>query len=355
MTYRVKVEQPGPGDSESARVRYSPWPAWLGWGLFIVAYLAFAVVTVATIQSGLHGDPVRTNPNPGPPPYPPFLGFDNWPIAVAISSIPMAIGLVSVLVWLSWRQRKVHWAVVIAFAGLITGALDPLANWATFAVFDPRMLHFPLSWPYVNISPNLEPALAFLGGYAAYYLLNGLGFLQIHDRLIDPLMQRTNWLARHRLISVFIGATIVAIPINGLIQFTWMRAGIFFYTEAVGPVLQIGHIHFPLIMAVYDSIIFGMVAVMCVRDGNGDLVLINRIAQRLPARAGRPRVTLTRQLLISVTVGIVSFAAPLAVLAGLRTAGLSEPAYDRNPYPTVKVYDPYDHLEDAGKPGPFFE
>jgi hypothetical protein len=24
------------------------------------------------------------------------------------------------------------------------------------------------------------------------------------------------------------------------------------------------------------------------------------------------------------------------------------------PYPTVKVYDPYGHLERAGKPGPFY-
>ncbi|BBX03767.1 spirocyclase AveC family protein [Mycolicibacterium moriokaense] len=327
----------------------------MGWTLFILAYLGFAGITIATIQSGLHGDPTRTNPNPGPNPYPPFLGFDNWPLAVSISSIPMAIGLVTVLVWLSWRQRKLHWSVIIAFAGLITGALDPLANWATFAIFDPRMLHFPLSWPYVNISPNLEPALAFLGGYAAYYLLNGLGFLKLHDRLLDSLMQRAGWLADHRLVRVFIGATIIAIPINGLIQFTWMRAGIFFYTESVGPVLQIGHIHFPLIMAVYDSLIFAMVAVMCVRDDTGELVLINRIARWLPARQGRPKVTLTRQLLISVTVGLLSFAAPLGVLAALREAGLSRPAYDQNPYPNVKVYDPYGHLEEAGKPGPFYK
>lgn len=341
-------------DAEAVGATSSPWPARIGWGLFIAAYLAFAVVTVATIQTGLHGDPERTNPNPGPAPYPPFLGFDNWPLAVSISSIPMAIGLVSVLVWLSWRQRKVHWAVIIAFAGLITGALDPLANWATFATFDPRMLHFPLTWPYVNISPNLEPALAFLGGYAAYYLLNGLGFLKLHDRLLDPVLRRVRWLSDHRLVRVFVGATIVAIPINGLIQFAWMRAGIFFYTEAVGPVLQLGHIHFPLIMAVYDSIIFGMVAVMCVRDDDGDLVLINRIARRLPARTGRAKVTLTRQLLISATVGLASFAVPLVILAGLREAGLSRPAYDQNPYPNVNVYDPYGHLEEAGKPGPFF-
>lgn len=134
-----------------------------GWGLFTVAYLAFAVLTVATVQTGTHGDPRTTNPTPGPVPYPPFLGFDNWPLVVAFSSIPMALGLIGSLVWLSVRQRRLHWAVVIAFAGLITGALDPLANWATFAMFDPRMLHFPRSWPYMNISPNLEPALSFLG------------------------------------------------------------------------------------------------------------------------------------------------------------------------------------------------
>ena len=118
--------------------------------------------------------------------------------------------------------------------------------------------------------------------------------------------------------------------------------------------MQLGHIHFPLVMAVYDSFIFAMVAVMCVRDEDDELVLINRIVRRLPTRQNRSPVTLTRQLLVSMTVGLVSFAIPLAVLAGLREAGLSRPIYDQNPYPTVKVYDPYGHVEEAGKPGPFF-
>ena len=332
----------------------SPLGRGVGWGLFGVAYLAFVVLTLATIQSGTHGDPRITNPNPGPAPYPPFLGFDNWPLAVSFSSIPMAIGLIGTLVWLSVRQRKVHWAVVVAFAGLITGALDPLANWATFAIFDPRMLHFPLSWPYVDISPDLEPALSFLGGYAAYYLLTGLAILQLHDRFFDPVLRRHSGFARHRLTAVLLGAFVIALPLNGLVQFTWMRFGIFYYTEAVGPTLQIGHIHFPLIMAVYDSFIFAMVAVMCVRDECGELVLINSIARRVPARRGGNNVTLTRRLLVSASVGLVSFAVPLAVLSALRAAGLSEPAYERNPYPNIKVYDPYGHLEQAGKPGPFY-
>jgi Spirocyclase AveC-like len=323
--------------------------------MFIVGYIAFGVVTVATMQTGLHGDPRITNSDPGQAPYPPFLGFDDWPLAVSISSIPMAIGLIGVLVWLSWRQRRVHWAVIIAFAGLITGALDPLANWATFAVFDPRMLHFPLAWPYVNISPNLEPALSFLGGYAAYYLMNGLGMLQAHDRLIAPLLKRSGWLSSHRLTAVFVGAFVVAIPINGLVQFTWLRAGIFVYTEAVGPVLRIGHTYLPVIMVVYDCFIFAMVAVICVHDDDGELVLINRVASWLPVRRGGAKVTLNRQLLISVSVGVVSFAIPLAILAGLRTAGLSHPAYEQFPYPNVKVYDPYGHLAESYKPGPFYK
>ncbi|OBF92150.1 hypothetical protein A5791_14260 [Mycobacterium sp. 852002-51163_SCH5372311] len=323
------------------------------WGLFVIGYLIFAVVTVASMQSGTQGDLRTTNPNPGPAPYPAFLGFDNWPLAVSLSSIPMGIGLIATLVWLSVRQRKMHWTAVIAFAGLITGALDPLANWATFAIFDPRMLHFPLSWPYVNIAPNLEPALSFLGGYAAYYLLTGMGISQLHHRFLDPMVRRTSWLARHRLIGVFLGAFVIAIPLNGIVQFAWMKFGIFYYTEAVGPTLRIGHIHLPLIMAVYDSFIFAMVAVMCVRDDDGELVMINRIGRRLPAGPGRSTVTLTRQLLVSASVGLVSFGIPLAVLSGLRAAGLSEPAYEQNPYPTVKVYDPYGHLEKAGKPGPF--
>lgn len=84
-------------------------------------------------------------------------------------------------------------------------------------------------------------------------------------------------------------------------------------------------------------------------------MLITRICRQLSAPPGRTKVTLTRQLLVSAAVGLVSFAIPLAVLAGLRAARLSSPAYEQNPYPNVKVYDPYGHLEESGKPGPFYK
>jgi hypothetical protein len=45
---------------------------------------------------------------------------------------------------------------------------------------------------------------------------------------------------------------------------------------------------------------------------------------------------------------------PIAVFSLLRIGGDPKPAYDVWPYPTVRVYDPYGHLERAGKPGPFY-
>ena len=45
---------------------------------------------------------------------------------------------------------------------------------------------------------------------------------------------------------------------------------------------------------------------------------------------------------------------PIAVFSLLRIGGNPKPAYDVWPYPAVKVYDPYGHLEKAGKPGPFY-
>ncbi len=42
---------------------------------------------------------------------------------------------------------------------------------------------------------------------------------------------------------------------------------------------------------------------------------------------------------------------PIAVFSLLRISGHTAPAYDQYPYAGVKVYDPYGHLQRAGKPG----
>src|SRR4029453_3840860 len=58
----------------------------LGWATAAVVFIAFAIVALANMQTGLHRDPRTMNPNPGVAPYPPFLGVTNWPLVTSIMS-----------------------------------------------------------------------------------------------------------------------------------------------------------------------------------------------------------------------------------------------------------------------------
>ncbi len=325
----------------------------LGWVTAAAVFGAFAVVALANMQTGLHGDPRTTNPNPGGVPYPPFLGVTNWPLVTSAMSVVLTVAFFGYLAWRSIRERSPHWLLIVGIAALFAGALDPLANWATFAVFDPRVAHFPLSWPYFNISPLLEPTLSFLGGYASYYVLTGLGLLSLHRRFIEPRIRHNSWLDRHRFVAVFITGFVAGLPINALMQFMWLKVGLFVYTQAAGPVLYLGDRHLPLYMVIYDSVLFAIVALLCVRDDNGRPAIVVRMVQRLPALGSR--ITTARLLVVATAVLMSAVLLPIAVFSLLRVGGDPNPAYDVWPYPAVKVYDPYGDLERAGKPGPFYQ
>jgi hypothetical protein len=96
------------------------------------------------MQNGLHGDPGTTNPDPGLAPYPPFLGIANWPLVTSNTSAVLTIAFFGYLLSQSIRRRTTHWLLIVGIAAFCAGTLDPLANWATFTVFDPRVAHFPL-------------------------------------------------------------------------------------------------------------------------------------------------------------------------------------------------------------------
>jgi Spirocyclase AveC-like len=262
--------------------------------------------------------PRTTNPDPGQPPDPPFLAVSDWPLVTSVMSAVLTVGY---LTWRSIRQRSTHWLLIVGIAAFFAGALDPLANWATFTAFDPRVAHFPLSWPYLNASPLLEPTLSFLGGYASYYVLTGLCLLAVHRRFVEPRIRHDSWPDRHRFVAVFMTGFVVGLPLNAFMQFMW-RA------------------------------LFAIVAVLCVRDDSGRPAIVARSVHSLPA-TGR-RITTTRLLVIATAVLISAVLIPIALFSLLRVGGGPKPAYDRWPYPNVKVYDPYGDLERAGKPGPFY-
>ncbi len=317
--------------------------SWVGWATAASVFITFGIVALTTMQTGLHGDPRTLNPVPGGAPYPPFLGVTDWPLVSSVTSVLVTIGFFAVVIWWSIRDRKPHWALIIGIAALLAGALDPLANWATFTVFDPRVAHFPLSWHYFNTSPLLEPTLSFLGGYASYYVLTGIGLLWIHRRFVEPRLRS----GRHRMLSVFITGFVVGLPLNALMQSFWLKVGLFVYTEAAGPVLHVAGRQLPLLMVIYDSVLFAVVAVLCVSDDNGRPAVVATLARR-------PHLTPALLLVTTTAVLLSAVLLPIAVFSLLRISGHTAPAYDQYPYAGVKVYDPYGHLQRAGRPGPFY-
>lgn len=125
---------PNSGAADPAdAAQFSRWPARIGWGLFFAAYLVFA--------SGVRDRDGREHPvRPG------WAPDEEQPESPEVQHTGIED-----------RERR------------------PVGEWVQRTA---------QSWPYVNIAPNLEPALVLLGGYAAYYLLNGLGFLKLHDWLL---------------------------------------------------------------------------------------------------------------------------------------------------------------------------
>ena len=78
--------------SGTAQGRSAVRPGSAGWATAAVVFIAFAIVALANMQTGLHGDPRTTNPEPRRyAPYPPFLGVTNWPLVTSVMSAVLTV------------------------------------------------------------------------------------------------------------------------------------------------------------------------------------------------------------------------------------------------------------------------
>jgi hypothetical protein len=324
----------------------------LGWTLFLTVLAAMAVTVLFSMETGLPEGSRLANPDPGPAPY----AFSPMAKAVPASIVmsTLTISLFGTLLWLSWKQRRMHWALIIAVGTLFTGLVDPIANWATFASLNPETPHLPTTWPWFRHAPLTEPALSLLGGYSAYYVLSGFFLYWVTTKLVLARAAPASWVGRHPLLALYAGAWVLCIPFNALLQWQWMQAGTLVYTQFAGPVIHLGHVQLPFLILLYDPFVFATIALLCYRDDDNRSVVLTRLAKLLPGRPGHRCATAGRQVVVAAVLVVASMLAPIGVFSVIRVAGLADhPTYAEYPFPDAKVYDPYGDLERAGKPGPF--
>lgn len=320
------------------------------WGAFATVVI---VAVVATMQTGLHGDGRTTNPNPTPRAEP-FLGVENWPVTSTLIFIGIVAVLVGAFIAMWRRDGRMPIAAIVFLAYPLMTVTDPIGNWVTFTVFDPRTPHFPMSWPWIRHAPLVEPITALLGGYPMYYLTVALGGFWLYRHVVEPRLAAGSLLERHPLASVFGFVLAFALVTDTIAQLLWMRADLYLYTQGFGPNVHWGGVTFPLIWAGYDAWMIAATAVLLQRDDTGRSLALTRLARRLPRHGRGEDASSGRQILAGSLFLVAAVLVPLAFHASLRVARVTHAVYDEYPYTETKVYDPYGDLAGEGKPGPFY-
>src|SRR3954447_25165117 len=136
--------------------------------LWVVLALAVLAVIALYTRIGAVSDRIR-NPEVSGAPRPADFPL-AFPHVLGIMQTLLVVSFVvevTVLV-LAWRRYPRHPVLLMAIAVTLLFWLDPFVNWAPYAVYNPQLWHLPEDWPWVSLSPTVEPFIVFFG-YITFY------------------------------------------------------------------------------------------------------------------------------------------------------------------------------------------
>ena len=174
--------------------------------------------------------------------------------------------------------------------GLVTTIIvwqDPIMNWAPYAVYNPRLWHFPESWPLVSLSPTIEPFVVI--GYVMFQFGPYFPAIWILRR-IQARQPVDSFAWRHPLLSLGVLIFVVGFIIDMILEVTLVRTGMYIYSHVIpfGSIF-VGTPHqFPLL---WESSLVTLVmipaGVLVYRDDTGRTVA-EKLAQRVRLFPSRP-------------------------------------------------------------------
>ena len=200
--------------------------------IWAVVIVGVAIFFLATAVSGPAGDTRIENPHPHgsvivdgvPRAERPFLGVENWPLVFSLLFVVFATAVLIPMLVRSVRRRQMTHGLIIFLSVAVLAWLDPPANWVTFTVYDPRFLHFPTDWPWMRLSPSVEP-LMVVPGYPFYYFILALVAFGGFQRFVFPRLRVGGWLRRHPRTSLFATVFVVATIWDFATEMFMIRAG----------------------------------------------------------------------------------------------------------------------------------
>ena len=346
-----RVEAPETEPAPTAPDR-SVWRG-IAWALPSIAVFGFAFAAAHNMRNG--GNLTDRVKNPAvqghPRPVRPLFGDTQWMTKMQVGTVVMMC-LVVILFVVMWRRHPKHPVLLMAIACTAIVWMDPIMNWAPYAVYNPLLWHWPESWPLASLSPTVEPLVVF--GYVTFYLLPFFPAMYLLRRL-----QRTrpvdSFVWRHPLISLASLIFAIGFVFDAALEIFSIRAGLYIYSQVIpfGSVFVGKPYQFPLI---WESALVTLVmipaGVLLYRDDTGK-TQAEKLAMRVRWSVFRGRLALATFSVMFASL-MVAYSVYGLGYALIRWSGAATSVACPYPYPDAKVYDPQGYYAKAGQPGPYF-
>jgi hypothetical protein len=324
-------------------------PLWLLVPLGIVLQVAL----LGVLYNIRRGAVAKRIANPGvvgvPRPVDFLCGKSDWIVLQEVGLVLLMMSLVAIGA-VFWQRYPRHPVLLMAIAATGLVWIDPVMNWAPYAVYNPQLTHWPETWPLVSLSPTVEPFVVL--GYATFYVapfFPAVWFL----RRIQASRSADSLVWRHPLIVLSGMIFVIGFVYDAVLEIVCVRTGLYIYSQVVpfGSLWAGEWYQFPLL---WESALVTLVmipaGVLLYRDDTGR-TQAEKLAQRVRGFRTRPALGTFLVMFAILNVAYLVYGGAFAVI---RATGSATSVACPWPFPEAKVYDPQGRYEKAGQPGPYF-
>jgi hypothetical protein len=346
MTITLDDRGAAPTSARSPRPRP---PLWLLVPLGIVLQVALLVV-MYNIRRGAVAERIANPAVVGVPRPVDFLfGKSDWIVLQEVGLVLMIMSLVAIGA-VFWQRYPRHPVLLMAIAATGLVWLDPVMNWAPYAVYNPQLTHWPETWPFVSLAPTVEPFIVL--GYATFYVAPFFPAVWILRRM--QARRSADSLAwRHPLVVLSALIFVIGFVYDAILEVVCVRTGLYIYSQVIpfGSLWAGKWYQFPLL---WESSLVTLVmipaGILLYRDDTGR-TQAEKLAQRVRVFHARPALGTFLVMFAILNVAYLAYGGAFAVV---RATGSATSVACPWPYPEAKVYDPQGFYEKAGQPGPYF-
>jgi hypothetical protein len=320
--------------------------------LIIAAIVIAAIWFIASHASIGVTSPRIANPNVIGAPRP--VDFLLGPDFIRTMEYGTVAMVTTIVLWCGrlWWRHPAHPYVLMTLAAFAIVWQDPMWNWGPYAVYNPQLWHWPVDWPWVRMSPTVEPFV--VAGYPSFYFMMPFFTANWILRRLQVKASASAFVWRRPLVSMALLLFVVGFTYDAALEIFSIKSGLYIYSHVAswGSLYAGTTFQFPLI---WESGLITLVmipsGVLCYRDDTGCSVA-EKLAQQLRWFPNRPALATFLVMFLILNIGYFAYGGGFVMI---RAAHLATSVARPYPYPEAKIYDPLGFYEKAGEPGPYFQ